>query len=393
MRADRLDPGAESRGRKLRLLFVEAFKTTGGQERFALSLSQGMEDRGFEVAILTEPGTAMEAQLAGLKWRVFRCPRSGARGWWRGLQASSRSFGPDVIVLNGDRAGYWGRLFNAFRHSPARVVWIAHLHLDDIVRGWTRTKFAAYRAAYRATLPFCDHIVAVSGDIAARLRQRDGVPAAKITVIRNWAPLMPARCAASVLRRKYGIADGEPLVGVIGRLDRQKGQAILLEAWRELPRGQGVLLLLGEGTLKESLRRQAEHFGIDTEIRFCGLVEDVGSYLEAIDVFVLPSLYEGLPLALLEAMSHGLPVIASDLAGIREAVRDGVEGLLVEPGDAVSLAAALERTLGDPALRRRLGAAARRRYEEEFTPEIVLTAYEKFFAEVATQTLRRPRLS
>src|SRR4029077_20989023 len=119
------------------------------------------------------------------------------------------------------------------------------------------------------------------------------------------------------------------------------------------------LMLVGDGTLRRSLENDAASLGIRDRVTFCGTRRDLGNLLPAMDVFALPSLWEGLPLALILAMGAGRPVVATRLAGIPEVVSDGETGLLVPPGDATALGSAIARLYGDAVLRARLGAAAR----------------------------------
>jgi glycosyltransferase involved in cell wall biosynthesis len=381
-----------------RLLMAEPFKTTGGQERFAIDLTEAMAARGFDTAILAEPANAMESALARVTIPVYRCPQGGPRGWWRGLRETRNRFRPHVVVFNGDRAGFWGRMERAIRPAWTRAlgprtereahdgssVWIAHLHIDDIMTEWPPTKRLLYRAAYRATLPFCDHIVAVSEHIRTRLVDRDGVDRRKITVIRNWASPPPVVRPPAEIRRQHRVSADGPIVGAVSRLDRQKGLEGLLEAWRMLPRGTATLLILGEGPLEAALRSRVAALGLENEVRLCGFQEDVGSFLALFDAFVLPSRYEGFPLALLEAMGHALPVVASDVPGVRDVIEHGRQGLLVPPESPPALAATLSRLLEDPSLRKRLGEAARRRVEIEFAPGSVHDAYEHLFRSLAS---------
>ncbi|PYQ23920.1 MAG: hypothetical protein DMF81_07170 [Acidobacteria bacterium] len=170
----------------------------------------------------------------------------------------------------------------------------------------------------------------------------------------------------------------------VGRLHPQKGHRILLEALALLcARGAQVgLALVGEGPLGAELAGQASRLGLDDRVRFLGRRDDVRELLRAADVFVFPSLYEAAGIALLEAMACGAPVVASRTGGIVEIVRDGLDGLLVAPGDAGELANAVGRLTDDPALRVRLGASARRR-ALDFDIRRTVSAIEAVYEEIA----------
>jgi glycosyltransferase involved in cell wall biosynthesis len=154
----------------------------------------------------------------------------------------------------------------------------------------------------------------------------------------------------------------------VGRLAPEKGQAFLLEALAllgdQLPELQTVFF--GDGPLKEELQGRCAQLGLTGRVRFAGQRPDIRRWLPFFDLFVLPSAWEGLSQALLEAMAAGLPVTATAVGGSPEAVVEGETGLLIAPGDPPALASAITRLAQDPALRQRMGAAGRRRVEAHF---------------------------
>jgi glycosyltransferase involved in cell wall biosynthesis len=161
-------------------------------------------------------------------------------------------------------------------------------------------------------------------------------------------------------RATLGVPDSAPVITIIARLTEQKAHRVLLDAFANTPAlGGAHLVIIGDGELRDELGRRAEALGIASRTHFGGARRDLGNLLDATDVFVMPSLWEGLPLSLVLAMGAGLPVIASRVAGIPEVIEHGKTGLLVEPGDAFQLSHALGQLAGDPALRARLGSAAR----------------------------------
>jgi glycosyltransferase involved in cell wall biosynthesis len=181
---------------------------------------------------------------------------------------------------------------------------------------------------------------------------------------------------------------GRRTVLFLGRLDAQKGVETLLAAWGEvaarLP--EAVLLIGGQGPQEGALRALTAQYGLADRVRFLGPVPDPEAYLRAAAAFVLPSWYEGMPNALLEAMSTGLPCIATTIGGTLDVAADEREALLVPPGDAVALAKALLRILMDGDLAGRLGAAARRRIVAEFSLDDVVARYEQLYREMRDGT-------
>jgi glycosyltransferase involved in cell wall biosynthesis len=172
-----------------------------------------------------------------------------------------------------------------------------------------------------------------------------------------------------------------------GRLDGQKNPALLLEAAAMAKASRAAtrirLSFLGDGGLRSSLEERARALGLEERARFLGRVADVPGHLAGADIFVLPSLSEGISNALLEAMAHGLPCIATDIPGNRDLVEDGRTGILVPPGDASALSSALLRLAGDRALRESLGRAGRRLVEDRFDLRKVAGRYAAMYRELA----------
>jgi L-malate glycosyltransferase len=213
-----------------------------------------------------------------------------------------------------------------------------------------------------------DRYIAVSGDIADELVNRFRWPASKVQVIYNAVAVERfGETASPALRTELGAGDARPLVLTPARLDEQKGHPVLFEAATRIP--DAVFALAGEGAERPALEALAARLGIAGRVRFLGHRTDIPQLLAACDVFALPSLYEGSSLAVLEAMAARRAVVSSAIGGTDELIADGESGLLVPPGDAGALAAALERLLGDSNLRDSLAARARQRVERDFTRE------------------------
>jgi glycosyltransferase involved in cell wall biosynthesis len=162
------------------------------------------------------------------------------------------------------------------------------------------------------------------------------------------------------MRGVLGVPGSALAVTIIARLTEQKAHRVLLDAFAGASElADAHLVIVGDGELRDELRRRADTLGIAPRTHFAGARRDLGNMLAATDVFVMPSLWEGLPLSLVLAMGAGLPVVASRVAGIPEVVEDGRTGLLVDPGDAPQLGTALARLAADSSLRADLGDAAR----------------------------------
>lgn len=208
--------------------------------------------------------------------------------------------------------------------------------------------------------------IAVSNDVARQLREMFGWPEERIEVIHNGIDVSSFRSESNDrLRAELSRGGRRPVVLTLARLDAQKGLAVLLRAAELVAEAQFVLA--GEGPERGALEALAGELGLGDRVTFLGYRVDVPDLLASSDLLVLPSLYEGLPVSVLEAMAASRPVVASAVAGTSEAVIDGETGLLVPSNDPAALAAAIRRLLRDRGLAARLGAAGRARVEAEFS--------------------------
>lgn len=244
------------------------------------------------------------------------------------------------------------------------------------------------RVGYRWLLRRVDRVVACSEAVRRSFEEGEGGSGSGIETVPNGVDEeqeAPDRLAA---RHALGVDDDAILLGGIGRLVEQKGFADLISALALVAtdRQDVQLVLLGDGPLRESLRARAVQEGVGDRVRFAGFRSAVRALLAAFDVIVFSSLDEGLPMALLEAMAAGRCIIATNVGGVGEAIRDGREGVLVPPRNPSVLAAALRSVVGDPELRARLGEAARRRCLEEFTARRMADRYASIYTELLTAT-------
>jgi glycosyltransferase involved in cell wall biosynthesis len=218
---------------------------------------------------------------------------------------------------------------------------------------------------------------------------RAHLPPERILVIHNGVDVRSFSLPRGAFRRSEGIPAECTVITTVGRLDTQKGLPYLLEAAELVTRGHPEVrfLVVGEGPRRGDLVRHRDRLGLTERVWFLGFRTDVPQILADSDVFVLPSLWEGLPIALLEAMAAGLPVVATDVPGVTEVVTDGETGLVVPGKDVGALAGALSRLLDDPDLRLGLARAGRRKVEEEFGWEKVvattMSLYERLLREAA----------
>lgn len=267
-----------------------------------------------------------------------------------------------------------------YRASHLLIFWTIHnynfaLRKDQLPRyHWLLgPKRLLYRLLYRLGARWASGFVAVSGEVAPAIVKTIGPVQHKISVICNGVDVnrytRPVDRIA--IRRQLELPDDTRLLIVVGTLKIQKGHSYLLEAMPEVVAQTPNLHLLiaGDGELRAELMEQTRQLGLDGHVHFLGNRQAVPELLAASDYFVLPSLWEGLPMALIEAMASALPVIATEVSGTRQVMISGETGLLIPPGDVAQLRAALLQLLMNPAQARSMGAAARQRVIAEFSAQ------------------------
>ncbi len=261
------------------------------------------------------------------------------------------------------------------------VAKVAALH-QGVEAGDLRRRYGPVGRGLAWWLGHVDAYVATTAEIAAAL-EGEGYPASRLARLPNFVDttlFRPFDPRAREAAREALDLRGRTVVVCSGRLTRRKNVDLLLDAFaracaRARPAAPPLLVLLGDGPERAGLEARAARDDLRGRVRFGGFRDDVGRWLGAADLFVLPSRLEGLPNALLEAMAAGLPVLATDIGGCREAVTPEADGLLVAPDDARALEDGLVRLLEDADLRARLGAAAARTIAARFTLDAVAPRY------------------
>ena len=221
-----------------------------------------------------------------------------------------------------------------------------------------------YSKLDKLSLRFCDRIIAVSDQIRKELLG-DGIRESNIITIANAVENSLSEDEISALRiekrRQLSVSEDDIIIGYVGRLSREKGIEYLIKAGAILKEKNKSfkIWIIGDGKERKELEKVSSKMMLQDFILFTGFLSDVERWFPAMDVFVLPSLTEGTPMALLEAMSHGLPVIASKVGGVPDIIKSGANGLLVRPGNAHEIADAICMLYEDENLRLKLGREAR----------------------------------
>ena len=289
-----------------------------------------------------------------------------------------REHGINVVQTHGYQANTIGFFLRLLGGLP----WIgfAHGYIDEGARN------RLYNRIDRLVLRRADRIVAVSESMKALLI-RHGVAAHKIRIIHNAVePSDPALTeSAHEARRRCSLTQAQKVVGVIGRLSPEKGQMVFLRAMEKaapsLPDVKA--LIIGDGQDRPMLEGFCREKGLSDQVAFLGHQERIADYYRLLDLLVLPSLTEGLPNAVLEAMSFGVPVLATAVGGVPEVVHDG-NGVMIPPNDPEALAERMIELLRQDELRRAMGLKGRNSLHPRFTPgkrvERIVGLYEELLA-------------
>jgi glycosyltransferase involved in cell wall biosynthesis len=311
----------------------------GAEVQVAHLLAGLAEFRDLELAaiLFAEGRLAQELRRSGISVSVLNEQEFGLLGLMRGIRQVLRSHGAEVLHMHGYKESILGTVAGRW----AGVRWYVKTEHGRIepARGWEGVKMSLYRwLDHRVARGATDRVIAVSLDLYRHLAA--SLPEGRVALIRNG--LDPRRIAVTVapaeIRRGLGISEHAPLFGSAGRLVPVKGLDYFLEAARalleELP--EAHFLIIGDGPLRSDLERRARDLGIAHAVRFSGFRADVLDVVNALDVFVMPSIHEGLPMALLEASALGKPIVASAVGGIPEVLHD-FQGWLVPPRDVAAL--------------------------------------------------------
>jgi glycosyltransferase involved in cell wall biosynthesis len=365
----------------IRVLHIITSLVVGGAERLVVSAANGLPRARFEQAIcvLIERGPlAADAAATGIpvfcigEFPGLRHPLAFAR-----LVRTIRAFRPAIVHTHLQSANLYGRLASRLAGVPIVVATEHNVYT---------AKARRYVMVERWLARMTDALVAVSGEVRQFLSDQIGVAPSAIRVIRNGVAVpAPSPAGVTALRTRIGGADAGIVLGTIASLTAKKGHAFLLRAVAQL-RDRGVtctLVLAGDGPERPGLEALTHELGLTGRVQYLGTVPQPADVLAAIDVFVLPSLVEGLPLALLEAMLAGTAVVATAVGGVPEVVESGVNGLLVPAGNEAALADAIARLIGSPELRARLGASAKATIERGYTEAQYLASLSALYLDLA----------
>lgn len=352
--------------RPIRVLHCRSSRGRYGPERVISELAAPLAEHGVstQLVVLYRPGRGdpavhpwvSESQARGLVCDQVLDPAAFSLRTLQRLTRRILAAQPDLVHTHDYRSNLLGGL--AVRRRRPSLAWIATVHLHTA----TTRRLRVYRTLDLLLLRLADQVITVSRD-QRRLLLARGVDRRRLHLVPP--ALSVERFGREItspvrVRARFGLPLDGPVVTLVGRLTPQKGADLFLAAARQVHEAfpEAHFLVVGDGPQRLMLQLAARQLGIGDVVSFLGYQSDVASLLGASAVVVLPSRSEGLPVALLEAMAMGRPIVASAVGGIPELIRDGLTGLLVPAEDTAGLASAIVRLLSEPELAQRLGAAA-----------------------------------
>jgi glycosyltransferase involved in cell wall biosynthesis len=357
----------------LRIALMLECDGPGGAELMMLDLARELRTRGHIVLpVGLSNGTGWlgaRFEAAGFHPQNFELRKPLDTGAVRQLTRLLRDFKANVVHSHEFTMAVYG----AAAAPRANARHVITMHGGLYYAGALRRRLAMRWAARRS-----DALVGVSVATATELQRTLGVAPPRLQIVPNGIPMRVG--ARDHVRNELSIAPDELLIVAVGNLYPVKGHAVLLDALATLRGHPGWrLAIAGRGEEEASLRARAAAAGIAERVHILGFREDIPDILAASDIFAMPSLSEGLPLALVEAMSFGLPVVVSHVGGIPEVVTNDVDALLVPPSNVGELAAALRALIDDAARRLSLGEAARTRAHRDYAIATMADRYESLY--------------
>lgn len=371
------------------VLHIAKIAQIAGAEQHLLALLPGLRASGLNVQMLVlenpaKPADEFVERLAAAQVPVTRMPyplwgsllsAQSPRFLWD-LRAVIRAQAPDIVHTHLIHSDLYGTL-------AAKLAGVSHIvstrhNLDPFRqrRQWQIVTALLWRQASGG--------IAVSNAVRDFvLRYEHAAPEKIHTIYYGIAPHVPAPESPSraQMRIAWGVPLEVPLVGSLARLVRQKGLHHALEAFAQVRQQvpDAHYVVAGEGERRADLETLAHQLGIDSAVHFLGWQRDAHAVLNALDVLLLPSLWEGLPVSFLEAMSHGLPIVSTSIGPVQEAVVDGETGFLVQPGDSAALVQPLRQLLQNAELRQHMGEAGKQRVKAMFSQDKMVQLTAEFY--------------
>jgi glycosyltransferase involved in cell wall biosynthesis len=364
-----------------KILFVSTSTTVGGAEKTLFALATLLDHRSYPVCgvVSLKPSGHYAARLGeqGVPTQSLGLTRGPRPSDAKRLAAIIEAARPDIVHAVMYQAIQLARMAKPHVSFPFKLVSSPRVNYRSrslwtlLVDRWLKERD--------------DLLIAECESSRGFLLKKLAYAPSKVITIRNGVDLAgwsPSKIDRQKKRLELRLGAADVLIGSIGRLDRQKGFPTLIAAMARLKATPLRCVILGDGPERTRLEALIREHHLERSVWLLGEKGEIPSWLSAFDIYCLPSLWEGLPNALLEAMALGLPVVASGVDGVPEAVVSGKNGLLVPPAHPAALAGALKSLVNDPAQRASLGADAKATVSERFTLRRMIGEYEKAYENV-----------
>jgi len=354
--------------KKIKLVQIITSLGYGGAERLLFDLVRNLDKKNYDVSVVcvVRGGPLVkEFENLGIDVKIIGKPTKLGLGAVYKIYKYLKVKKPKIVHTHLFGGDTWGRMAAILARAPVIISTEHNINLDE---GFIKRVFKRFLSGLTT------QIIAVSQAVKDYSVKTDRINPDKIEVIYNGVDLKKFYNP-----RPEFFANKIPVIGVIARLDEQKGHRYLLEALARIKDYNFEVWLVGDGSLKNKLAKQAEALSIKNKVKFFGAKDDVRPILDKIDLFVLPSLWEGLGIAVLEAGAAARPVISTKVGGVPEIISDKKTGLLVEPKDPAGLAEAIKWILENQLKAQTMALALQKEVKEKFSLEKMVKEYDSLY--------------
>jgi len=371
---------------KYSILYVIDNLEYGGGERGFAQLACGLDKDKYTVYAACNPGGKFWEKLSEIdtNLRALNMESKFNADNFLKLAKIIKKEGIHIVHSQGLRAEFFVRIATRLLRIRPKVVSTIQMSVEGFDVSPLRNKF--YQIFDRISERYVDRFIAVSETIRNMLIDEHKIPEGKVTKIYNGIELEEYEPDYSgelkkKFRMEFDIPENVYLIGAIGRMVWQKGFEFLIRALPEIEKNhsQAKIIIAGDGPQRKRMEELAQHLGVEDKVIFTGFRGDIKKILSAIDVLSIPSLLEGFPMITLEAMAMAKPIIATNIYGIAEQIKDGENGILVPAKDSDALAKSIMKIFSDRDRAESIGLAARKHVEEHFSVEKMIRETEKAY--------------
>lgn len=365
-------------GNAINILYVIHSFNNGGAETLAIRLADKIDSNRFHVSVcaLCDEGP-LRAVAKEKNIHFFSLGKKEGKDFrliWR-LRRLLKEQKIDVVHTHNQGPLLYTFLATRFFHKIA-LIHTEHINVNrEISYTWKSRLYC--RIMYRSL----DGFVSIAQHLTSAITATYNLEKVRVTTILNCVEVLPPAKITTSLKREIDLDEGIKIIGNISALRKQKNHVTLIKAMTYVTAEHPnvALVIAGEGEEGQQLKELADQLLLSRYIYFLGYRSDVSNLLQQFDLFVLPSLYEGLPLCMLEAMSVGLPIVATDVEGSNELVKNGENGILVQAQSPEELAGAIITLLSDKQKAQRIGGAAKMHVQTRYSMQRMIDQYETFY--------------